>query len=188
MPDNPEHRIRHRLGRRGLMLTLMGLTYVLIGVGVLIRPDISNVDDAYELLIPKVVRGVAWIMTGLCAAVCAWRVAPPSARGRDPHWTDGDTIGWAALYLMPFIRVTSYGLSWVCWVMAEVSEWVVGFVLDRFGWVWVVDSEILSGGTATAWYTAVLHLPLILIVLICSGWRENATVLHFHDEQDGEAR
>jgi hypothetical protein len=164
MPDHPEHRIRYRLGRRGLMLTLMGVTYILIGAGVLIRPDITGVDDAYELMIPKVVRGIAWIVTGLIAAVFAWRKMPPTRAPRDMRWIDGDRIGWMALYVMPFIRITSYGGSWICWVASEISE--------RLG---IEGGEWLSGGTATAWYTAILHAPLILIVLICSGWRENTT-------------
>lgn len=164
MPDRPEHRLRHRLGRRGLMLTLMGLTYVLIGIGVLIRPDISTVDDAYELLIPKLIRGIAWLVTGFLAAVFAWRKMPPSRPAGELRWLDGDRIGWMALYVMPFIRITSYGGSWICWVASEISS---RFSLDGGEW--------LSGGTATAWYPAILHAPLILIVLICSGWRENAT-------------
>lgn len=58
-----------------------------------------------------------------------------------------DSAGWLALYVMPVLRFFSYMGAWFVWL-------------------------VTGSGTASAWYVAVLHVPLVLMVLICSGWRE----------------
>ena len=60
-----------------------------------------------------------------------------------------DYLGWLALYVMPSLRVLTYAGAWAVYIISGGTD-----------------------GAENAWYTAVLHLPLILAVLICSGWRE----------------
>lgn len=129
------NRILRRLGRRGIMLTLMGAVYILLGVGALLRhPAPQTMKYNFLYLAPDWVMALMWFISGSAACVLAWR--------HDDSW------GWAALYVVPFLRVMGYA-----------SAWIIGLVLGN--------------GYSTAWYSAVLYLPFIAIVLVCSGWREN---------------
>lgn len=136
-------RIARRLGRRGAMLTLMGVTYILLGLGVLVRPP-TFIEWNFLSSVPAWLRGGAWIASGLVACGYAWRRMPAKSRA----WTAGDGIGWSALYVLPFFRVASYSGAWI------------GYLISGHGY-------------AGAWYVALLHVPFLLITLICSGWRED---------------
>lgn len=118
--------LRLRLGRRGAILTTLGLTYLLIGLGALILP--ASTSTLY-LLIPDVARSLLWFAAGGLAVVYAWR--------------HSDRSGWVALFIPPTIRGVAYLIAWL-------------------------------GGEENAWYQAVINLPFIVIVLICSGWREES--------------
>ena len=140
----PWCRTKARLGRRGAMLLSLGFIYVMVGYADLTRPR-PTIEDAYHLAIDPQVRGALWAFTGLLAMLYAF-----VGHRRDAPWWWTDAVGWVALYLLPSVRVTSYGGSWLLW-------------LGSGG----------AAGDSSAWYLAVLHIPFILIVLICSGWLEN---------------
>lgn len=131
-----------RLGRRGAMLLLLGIVHVLIGVGVWVRPPVTT-PGSFLTLVPEGVQSAGWIVSGLLGAIWAFRRR--------------DSIGWLALYVMPTIRFISYAGAWLVWVVTTGVDPRGIFPND---------------GSENAWYTAVLHVPLILAVIICSGWRE----------------
>ena len=60
-----------------------------------------------------------------------------------------DKFAWLALYGPPALRIVSYG--------AGVALWLVSGGTD---------------GTRDAWVFALGQVPLIVTVIICSGWRE----------------
>ena len=91
MPHRIIRYARRRLGRRGSMLTLLGASWIVIGIMVPLReePDHLVLLNALEGA-----RTVAWIVTG-CIALWA-------ARRRE------DRVGWLALYLMAAYRAIGY--------------------------------------------------------------------------------
>lgn len=142
--------IARRLGRRGAMLTLMGVTYGFLGLGVIMRANQFGPQPFNPLytLVPPGLQGCLWIATGVVACIFAWVPVPPIRPDVSDKWHDGDGIGWVALYVMPFLRILSYLTSWIAYL-------------------------ILGQGSAIGWYIAALHVPFLLVTLICSGWREN---------------
>lgn len=117
------------------MLLLMGLVYILLGVGTLLRhPSPETMAYNFLYLVPDWVMASLWFISGTIAVIYAWR--------------HNDSWGWTVLYIVPFVRVVAYTAAWVA-------------------------AMIFGHGYRTAWYSAVLYMPFILIVLICSGWREN---------------
>ncbi|WP_375425997.1 hypothetical protein [uncultured Friedmanniella sp.] len=120
----------HRLGRRGAILTTLGLTYALVGLGALILPA---GDSTLYLRIPAVARAVMWWTAASFALIYSWRKS--------------DRSGWIALFIPPTLRGLAYLFAWF-------------------------------GGEERAWYSAVINLPFILVVLICSGWRERQDGAH----------
>lgn len=95
-----------RLGRRGLVLTMLGAIWVLVGLSTLTTPA----RPEYTLLeLFAVPRGAAWVVTGIVAMVYAWR-----PQGEDRR-------GFLALYVMAAYRCAAYLLGWVAWVVDGVS-------------------------------------------------------------------
>ena len=148
----PWCRFKDRLGRRGAMLLTLGLTYVAIGYGEATRPT-PNVPGAWHLLVDDDIRGAAWMLTGMVAIFFALtrphRVEPPT------RWWQEDTAGWLCLYVVPGIYFLSFMTSFIVWGVTDQTEGI-----DPLG-------------SPLAWYNAVLRVPFIAIVLICSGWLEN---------------
>ena len=96
-----------RLGLRCELMTVTGVLWVLFGAGVL-----SGVSDPPgELVfakIPAIIRGVLWVGTGLWAFVAG-------------VVSRGTSRALAALMLMPFLRLVSYGLAWM-WVIVPGDQ------------------------------------------------------------------
>lgn len=157
------NRLGRTLGRRGAMLLTLGLTYVALGYGVGTRP-VLWVEGSFVTYLPQFVPAAGWVLSGLVACVAAWR-----------RW---DTIGWLALYVVPAVYLVSYAGSWLLWqitanilpALAYGIMWATSaaaFHVD-LRW-WLIDPPY---GDASAWYNALLRVPFLAIVLICSGWRE----------------
>lgn len=157
----PWCRTKARLGRRGAMLLLLGLTYVLLGYRELLMSS-PVVAGAWHFLVPTWVRVAAWAGTGLIAVGYA---VGRESRARRPHarprwWWGTDAFGWLALYIVPALYITSYGGSCLVWV---VFDYLLG----------TVPPTLPLHGDPTAWTAALLRVPFILVTLICSGWKEN---------------
>lgn len=89
------------------MLMLMGVTYVVLGVGHLLRENPAQ-SGALHAWMPDWANATIWGVTGLIAIVFAWR--------------RNDGIGWAALYVSPMFRIVSYLGSWVVWFLPGGPE------------------------------------------------------------------
>lgn len=141
-----------QLGYRGSMLLALGVCWVILGVGVLDSTSSINPSLLHER-IPHEVRGWAWIITGLVAIAYAWR--PTGIH---------DAPGYLALYLMPAIRVVSYGLAWL-------------------------DHLLPIGGTgyALGWRFAAIYLAMLAAVIISAGHPETPHTRHLTRRTKGVA-
>jgi hypothetical protein len=92
------------IGRRGTVLLLLGVIWILTGLDVLIRPEPSAEELAQLLHLrwPAEIRSAGWILTGMLAVAIG--VRPPRR---------GDQMGWLALYVMPAERAFSFIWSWL---------------------------------------------------------------------------
>jgi len=156
----PWCRTKARMGRRGAMMMLLGITYILIGYGDASRP-VPDIAGAWHLSVDPLVRGLFWAATGFVAVAFAivrpheTRPYPwPVAGRRPPVWWNTDTPGWISLYLAPTLVISSFARSWFLALVAD-------------------STQIPLPGDIHSWYNAVLRIPFVLIVLICSGWLEN---------------
>lgn len=140
-----------QIGRRGAVLLILGLIWIILGLGVLDSGGISD-ELLHERLSPTL-RGAAWIVTGLVAIGYAFR---PTGLG--------DQVGFAALYLMPAVRVASYTTAWV-------------------------DSLIPVGGPGyeSGWRFAAIHAAIVTAVAITAGWPEPPRTPRPEDDRAPEA-
>lgn len=93
------------LGKRGEALLGLGILWVAIAATVVAAPGahgyvLLSVDDGP--------RAAAWIVTGVTAAVMAWR-------------SDADAIGFVALYIMPAYQVVAYAVGFIDWLLDGVG-------------------------------------------------------------------
>lgn len=130
-------RAPRQVGRRGAILTAYGLIWIVLGLGVA-----TGSGTSFGLLhevIPAQLRGLAWVITGAVAIVFAWR--PPGFH---------DAPGFVALYIMPAVRVLSYGLAWIDHLL-----------------------PIGSPGYEQGWRFAATYAAMLAAVYICSGWPDH---------------
>lgn len=102
-----------RFGFRGALLILFGLTWIILGIGVIaIGGEVPNLPHT---LVPTQIRCALWVASGVIAIIAGVRR------------TRLDKIGWVALYFMPALKSASY-----LWGTAE-------YVLDgggyALGWI-----------------------------------------------------
>lgn len=105
-----------RVGLRGWGLALLGVVWVLIGVGVAVGA--SNPPDnqaLWHVIIPRWMRAAMWIVTGLVALVGA-------------RWRRCSDIALGVLTIMPTVRLTSYIAAWVTYLIPGVPEG------SKWGW------------------------------------------------------
>ena len=116
-------RAADRLGRRGALLTTLGITYVLVGLGAFV---IEPTTTSTYLTIPSYGRALLWAITGLVAFVFAWRLS--------------DRRGWVALFIPPIIRGGAYTMDWLkgaedAWYQAVAGNVpFIAVVLICAGW------------------------------------------------------
>lgn len=138
------NRLSGRYGWRGLWLMLLGCIWILFGVGVLLEPIAPRSWVIYEHL-PPVVQAAGWWATG---SVAIWQGMRGPAR--DDSW------GHLALYLMPAVRLASFLMSWVVYVVSET--------LHQIG---VVDVVI---GYRTGWFAALIWVLVAAMLRLAAAW------------------
>ena len=84
----------HRLGYRGLALTMFGAMFAVIGVGVLANP--AQVPTLLHTMLPLELRVTLWVAAGVIGLATAW-------------CTRCQIAGFTALFVPPAIRFCSYG-------------------------------------------------------------------------------
>ncbi len=113
------------LGKRGEVLLLLGIAWILIGIGAAIVPPPA--EDLLFLHIPVPIRAALWCGTGLVAIGYAWM-----PRVRSDGW------GFVALYLMPAVRAVSYFIAWVDFTADGRSGY-------RYGWLSALFYTVFIG-------------------------------------------
>lgn len=133
-----------RNGRRGSVLTLLGVVWVLTGVSTLFAPP----SPEYWLLSGgSELRALGWILTGCVAIFYAHR-----AQG-DDAW------GYFALYIGPCFRIAAYGLGFFQWAAGSdygtprgifgVLSWAAIVALLVIVAGWPEDSRRTDGGDSS---------------------------------------
>jgi hypothetical protein len=148
------------LGPRGTLLVLCGFIWIQTGVGTL-QGYSGSPDDAPHLLVPSLIRGTLWIISGIVAIA----VAP--TRSIKYH-----RIAITTLPLMPTVRLVSYLFSWVC-SLSVFQYFFPHFPLD---------------GSAQAEYSSIFWqadlLLVITLMLAPATWRMISNYLE--QEQSGD--
>lgn len=97
--------LRERLGRRGLVLALFGLAWVIQGLAVLLLGG-DAAAGTYPFLhasLSQPVLATTWIAPGLASVALSFRKRPPGRLD--------DTPGFLAVSAMPMFLATSYGIG-----------------------------------------------------------------------------
>lgn len=127
--------LTRRFGYRGTWLIILGVLWVLFGIGLLLRPE-TPIPYALHQHIPVGIRAALWMLTGATAV-------GTGLRGRDVD----DSLGHVALWLMPALRLLGFGASWVLYVATSRLHAHVGY---EDGWY-----------RALAWLLVVIMLHLV---------------------------
>lgn len=126
-------------GRRGSVLFLMGLAWILLGLSVLLSGVQLDFDETglWHLALPPFVRAALWFLTGALAVAFSFR--------RMARW---DGLGYGALIFMPLERTASYGWGW----FVSLPIWPDGLGYSP-GWtgalVWIVVAVLIY--TCAGW-------------------------------------
>lgn len=119
------------IGRRGTVLLLLGLIWLFSGLSVFTAPE----STSYSLLQSnELLRGGAWIFTGLVAIVTA-RVPP----GRDA-W------GFLALYFMAAYRVAAYAIEFLEWMFPGGNGGNPRGIVGALAWITILILIVVVAG------------------------------------------
>lgn len=145
-------RLADHFGWRGLWLMLLGTFWVIFGIGVLLEPVAPRPWVVYEHL-PVLIQAAGWWTTGLAAI---WQ----GSRGPDRD----DSTGHVALYLMPAVRLLSFAVAWLVYVVSMVTtqvgvtDTVIGYPNGWFAAsIWCLVSAMLA--LAASWPNPIPPLP-----------------------------
>ena len=108
-------RLEARVGFRGSRLIIYGAIWVMTGVGTMLVPRQPDVALVIHEKVPSILRGDAWVATGAYAAWVAHRRGP-------------DGRAWAALTIMPAVRMLSWLSSGAVWVVTSIGAAIWGAV------------------------------------------------------------
>lgn len=130
--------VEERLGFRSSRLVMFGVIWACVGVSTIAEPLPSHGGRALLLheMLPPSIQGLAWLLTGCFAAMVGFR------RAHD------DSLAWAALTIMPTLRLVSWSFAWIAWVVTTVLHEIFGVPVVGF-------SGGLTGGLI---YLAILSL------------------------------
>lgn len=139
--------LARRLGHRGAWLIVLGILWILFGIGQLVAPE-PQAPWVLHQAIPAHVRAGAWILTGAIAVLSG-------ARGRGV----ADAAGHVALWVMPALRCISYGASWVLYLATStLTDRTIGY---DHGWyaagIWAFVIVMLH--LVAAWPNPTARLP-----------------------------
>lgn len=130
-PRRHYKRATARLGRRGTVLALFGVVWVMQGITVLIAPE----SPTYYLISQfTAVRAIVWIATGIVAIVYAAR----------PQGDDAP--GFLALYVMAAYRIVAYGAGFVLWALPGGTEGNPRGIIGAFSWGVILLSILVMAG------------------------------------------
>lgn len=127
------HRVRRRLGFRGLALVMFGSMWVSIGISVPFNPD--RIPGLIHTYLPVWFRTGIWVGTGLLAILGALRpgLGEKHWPGRTERPPVAEIIGFGALAFAPTELVLSF--AWALIAHPKLS-WLIGFemwlVFDLF--------------------------------------------------------
>lgn len=128
--------LHRRLGRRGAVLLILGLLWILQGIGVYLAPYNANVGS--ELLVheqlPVWLRVSVWCGTGVVAVAYALRRAC------------ADTPGFLALVFMPVERAASYGWGFLMYLVPGVPDGYPRGLVSATVWAGVAALVIIVAG------------------------------------------
>lgn len=139
-------RLSGRYGWRGVWLIVMGIAWCLFGVGQLHFPLPDNEWVLFQYVPDPFLAG-AWWITGIVAIV-------QGLRG-NPHSTADDALGHVALYLMPAVRIVSYGGA----ALLSIADHGLGML-----------GYHVTIGDPEAWYSALLWLVVAAMLAVCASW------------------
>ncbi len=114
-------RLAGRLSRRGAVLLLFGLDFLVIGLATALLPSPASTVEGYRVadhLLPLHVWGVIWALAGLCGIITAWWPA------RRDDWG--------------FYAMGSFGLLWACMslgstiVYGSARGWILAIIWGSF--------------------------------------------------------
>lgn len=119
-PSTDSIPVAHALGRRGVVLILLGVMEIFRGVtvwsGIRWEDDYAPVFNA----IPLPLRSGLWIAFGVVGIICAL----------SPRRLDWQAAGFAVLVLMPIERAAGHLWAWMAWLIPGSPGG------DGYGWAW----------------------------------------------------
>jgi hypothetical protein len=144
-PQRPWNRAGRYLGRRGGILVLFGLAWMLMGFGFanihVDRFSRPGPGGPIEFMDSTPYPGILWLVCGVIAVISGL------IRRRRKN---EDAVGYAALILPPFVWFFAYIISWVIWIVSA------GLYGVRYNWI-----------------GAIVYLIIIISILVISHWRDD---------------
>lgn len=134
------------MGRRGLVLLLFGIAWVVQGLAILIYGQMGTGGHFIHEQIPPPVLGALWASSGALSVACS-----PSRR----H--PADTLGYLGVTVMPMLYGTSFLVGAVTQGVLEHPRWAVLGVLGFSLWGAVALGLIVAASWPEPPDTAPLH-------------------------------
>lgn len=139
------HRIAWGLGRRGLFLLCFGVTWLVIGLSVLIVPDVMANQALFYEMFPEWLRAGLWGVTGLVAMGAAFFRRPGQ-----------DVLGFSFLIIPSAIRGVSFLAGWI----VHLTGLAPGSPIGWAGFV-VYAALVIAIGVVASWPEP--RLPVALV-------------------------
>lgn len=160
--DPMDSRLVRRFGYRGSALIVLGVTWTLFGISVLIQPATEARPFVLHEMLPLPLRAGLWIAAGLVGIAIGLRGAHHD-----------DTVGMVALMLMPLERCASFTVSWLAYVITLGAD-TLHPSIDVQGW-------------SHGWYGAAIWLLIVTLVRLVAGWPNPRQVLSLPANGDADA-
>lgn len=118
----------HEIGRRGMVLAIIGLIWLLYGLGMILGDPVtvSGGGGVWHLGIDPDVRGTVWSLTGFLAIYTA--ASQPRS----------DTPGFLALTVCPMVYAFSYLTAWIVWALPLPSPGYAPGLISALSWASVI--------------------------------------------------
>lgn len=140
------HRLAHFFGRRGGVLFLFGLAWLILGLNIIVNPsqrfsqDISPPEGGFLDTLDSPLFGFIWIIGGAVA------IGNSLIRRRIGN---EDAIGYVSLTLPAFVWLSFYSMSYITWVLS--------------------GGDI---GRSTAAAGVPIYAIIATVLLMIAGWRD----------------
>lgn len=124
-------RATYELGRRGAILGLLGVTWVLQGFSAILQtePSVYTLLDGHDYI-----RGTVWLVTGAIAMYYA----------RKPQGYD--VPGFIALYIMASFRIIAYGFDFTLWLVPGGFDGNPRGIVGIFSWFTIITLLLVASG------------------------------------------